>query len=485
MKAFIDITILTIAFLFANVHNALSVKTDRNIYKISSIYDLEGLYIDSAFNKKWDYQNEFGKFTFVGNYDTSTNTEIDSCGPEYINCSLERCASKFSNKNSWCEQNILTIPQTTFDDSVRIFADRNYKRLRSVNASQTANSNDSNAQNKPLRICKLGRNIFYNTDKIGQIKVPEGVNVIDGSFIGLKAEQIKLPNSIKTITEGSFRGCDNLREIKIGDDNKVFENRDGVLFKRADSINGIKESLLCCPNIVGLFKYTIPSTTYRICDYAFSGGNFIYELEIPESVKEIGWNAFENMWNLRYVNVYWEHPEDVLIDNLKQQKKEDLGKNILSGRYEIFTGDDYSPVVKMFHGLSKKYLNKDLIKRDDKTGYLDINKTNIYYSIPRTPFHYDISYNENILHIDHITDCYYHFSLLYTHETDCNSSGTQTIIPRKQDDICRYYYYYDKNFDYIKALKKKEITLIVPKGTKHKYKRLRPWESFKIIEREK
>lgn len=444
MKTTFHVSILLMIIWLSNTQDILSIKTYRKIYKISSIYDLEGLYIDSTFNKKWDYQNEFGRFAFVGNYDKSTNTEIDSCSFEYINCSLERCTYKFSSKNSWYEKNVLTIPQTTFDDSIRIFADRNYRRLRDADTSQ----------NKSLRICKLGRNIcFYPQTRypyviFSQIIVPEGVNVIDGSFIGLRVEQIKLPNSIKTITEGSFRGCDNLRNIKMGDDNKAFVNRDGVLFKRADSINGIKESLLCCPNIVGLFKYTIPSTTYRISDYAFSGGNFIYELDIPESVKEIGWNAFENMWNLRYVNVHWEHPEDVSIDNLKKQGKEDLGKNILSGKYEIFTGDDYSPIVRIFHVLSKNLSNKELIKRDKKNGTLNINKTNIYYSIPQTPFHYDISYNEDILH----------------------SNGNS---------------YYEKNFDYIKALKKKEITLIVPKGTKHKYKRLRPWESFKIIEREK
>lgn len=401
---------------------------------------------DTVSHKPYDYKNEEGFFRYDSIYDNDViENEMSIYGePMFINCSLEELNCEHREWTTTInEDKTITIPATTYDDSIRFIYDDNYERLlkagyhyiedtvKSHWEKQNYYLGDKIANSKygPIRITRLhgriisAKTILYTQKKHGKtisykgtgaeqryhianVEMSDYVRVIDGAFKGCDAKKIKLGGGVREITEGSFRGNTRLENIIVNETNKHFCSTENVLF--TIPANNTTMNLVCYPRLKKNVndsnvetRYTIPEKTYRICDYAFSG-SVLESLEISESVKEIGWNAFENMEYLSQVKVHWKNPEEIIIDN---QKEEDthIVDNIFSGRYEIKIKGD-------------RYYKKDR--------YYD-DKMRFYYRVPKTPFHFEEGESKE---------------------------------------------------------KHKKRTLLVPKGCKEKYKKIAPWSSFRIKE---
>lgn len=117
---------------------------------------------------------------------------------------------------------------------------------------------------------------FLSDYDIKTIKIPDSVRLIeDQAFEGcFKLKRITLPDTVKEIGYSAFSGCSELESIQLG---KNLE-RIGVM-----AFNACKK--LC--------DVLLPDTLKTIGDYAFDGCA-LNEIIIPDSVEEIGCNAFQN-----------------------------------------------------------------------------------------------------------------------------------------------------------------------------------------------
>ena len=116
--------------------------------------------------------------------------------------------------------------------------------------------------------------IGVDTEKTGEVKVPEAVYKGDYSFIVTaiagnafdgctQIEKVELPKSIEDFAAGALSGCTSLKEIRIIDGGGRFCTVDGVLFSIGNDV------LMAYPAAKG-YKYEIPSTVTTILDGAFA-----------------------------------------------------------------------------------------------------------------------------------------------------------------------------------------------------------------------
>lgn len=159
--------------------------------------------------------------------------------------------------------------------------------------------------------------------KIKMIKLPESLKIIsDRAFEGCELEQVVLPSSIVHIGERAFRGCKNLRSIELP--KNLTQISDEVFYEcsKLENIH-IPESVVSIGNSaffncsslqqvdgcqlvtdvadfafyscksLSAFPFASSQIT-RIGDRAFSGCNF-YDISLPKTINSIGYRAFSYM----------------------------------------------------------------------------------------------------------------------------------------------------------------------------------------------
>jgi hypothetical protein len=218
--------------------------------------------------------------------------------------------------------------------------------------------------------------IGVDSEKTGEVKVPEAVLKDDYSFIVTaiaanafdgctQIEKVELPKSIEDFATGALSDCTSLQEIRIIDGGGRFCTVDGVLFSIGNDV------LMAYPAAKGN-KYEIPTTVTTILDgsfahaqlttltvgwynpdaiavdvAAFEGVDFENcELSVP-----LGMSADyrqHKVWGL-FMNVTGK--ETVIVDGVKYNIKED-GTASFEGPADKSVAGDYvieSPVI--FNGV--------------------------------------------------------------------------------------------------------------------------------------
>ncbi len=176
-----------------------------------------------------------------------------------------------------------------------------------------------NTVNIPDRVTEINDYTFKECYGLNEVSIPEGVTRIGQFAISrIPITSVTLPDSLLIIDEMAFQGCEYLTEItipagvtEIGDNafedcdirefsvssgNQFFTSVDGVLFDKD------REELICYPKGKTESSYTIPSETQRIAGSAFYESS-LEEIQIPDTVKEIGKSAFNDCENL--TSIVW------------------------------------------------------------------------------------------------------------------------------------------------------------------------------------
>ena len=126
--------------------------------------------------------------------------------------------------------------------------------------------------------------------------IPEGVKIIwQNAFAErIHLKSITIPASVTSIVRMPFSDCDSLEEIKVDEDNAIFDSR--------NNCNAIIESATNTL-IAGCGKTVIPEGIETIGDSAFERVKTLTHVTIPKSVTEIRGYAFERCENLSTVNL--------------------------------------------------------------------------------------------------------------------------------------------------------------------------------------
>ena len=138
----------------------------------------------------------------------------------------------------------------------------------------------------PNSVTSIGDWAFSGCDGLTSIEIPNSVTSIGNyAFYGCSGlTSIEIPNSVTSIGEWAFGGCPGLTSITIP--NSVASIKNGAFY--------------CCK---GLTSITIPNSVTSIGEQAFGWCTGLTSIEIPNSVTSIGDWAFENCDGLTSVTI--------------------------------------------------------------------------------------------------------------------------------------------------------------------------------------
>lgn len=151
--------------------------------------------------------------------------------------------------------------------------------------------------NLPQSINKIGWGAFAYCDGIESFSIPDGVEAIEHStFDGCSnLKSINIPKSVTKIDSEAFYYNPALETITVDSKNPNYSSdENGILFNKDKTV------LVRYPEGKKDASYTVPDGVTELETYAFHYGK-ITEVNLPESLKEIGWNAFESCPNLKEI----------------------------------------------------------------------------------------------------------------------------------------------------------------------------------------
>lgn len=129
------------------------------------------------------------------------------------------------------------------------------------------------------------------------VTIGKGVTSIgDSAFANVTMRKINIPDGVKKIGEGAFRGCGKLEKVTMTDSvteigASAFASCEKLVnIRLSESITAIPESMMwCCEKITSI---TLPSKIKSIGKAAFCHCDNLTKITIPSGVIEIGPTAF-------------------------------------------------------------------------------------------------------------------------------------------------------------------------------------------------
>ena len=119
----------------------------------------------------------------------------------------------------------------------------------------------------------IGSNVFYIPSSLEEIIITGGSNIPNEAFKGCNLISIEIPNSVTSIGEGAFKGCESLTTIVI-----------------PNSVTSIgKEAFAYCDSLTSI---EIPNSVTSIGERTFDDCRSLTSIEIPNSITSIGNYAF-------------------------------------------------------------------------------------------------------------------------------------------------------------------------------------------------
>ena len=137
----------------------------------------------------------------------------------------------------------------------------------------------------------------------GDVKIPDtlGGNSVRsiGNFAFLGCDSltsVTIPDSVTSIGYAAFTLCSSLTNINASSGNSNYFSVNGILY------NKNKTELICCPS--GYHgSFSIPSSVTNIGDLAFGACSSLTSVTIPNSVTSIGYTAFSACSSLKSVTI--------------------------------------------------------------------------------------------------------------------------------------------------------------------------------------
>lgn len=148
----------------------------------------------------------------------------------------------------------------------------------------------------PETVVKIGDEAFFNCHYLTSISIPESVTSI-GKYafhFCLRLLNATIPKNVKSIGVGAFAGEASMSDIQVSEDNKYFTSENGILYDKK------KKVLIQCPRAKS-GEIKIPESVTNIGEEAFEYCQNVTSIIIPESVTNIGRVAFKSCENLTSV----------------------------------------------------------------------------------------------------------------------------------------------------------------------------------------
>lgn len=140
----------------------------------------------------------------------------------------------------------------------------------------------------------IDENAFVRCTSLEEIQMVERVKTIkDGAFTATSIRSLYIPASVAYIGRNIVQNVNELTSITVADANTIYDSRDNCNAIIKTSSNTL---------IIGTHISSIPSTVTAIDDFAFYLAS-MESIDIPDSVKTIGEQAFYGCQNLKSVRI--------------------------------------------------------------------------------------------------------------------------------------------------------------------------------------
>ena len=137
----------------------------------------------------------------------------------------------------------------------------------------------------------IGDSAFNLCRSLKTINIPSGVTTIGkyAFYYNENLEKISIPDTVTKIGDAAFYNCSSLKEVKLS--------------RKCTTIPSGAFELFGVSGTSTLKTITIPEGVTTISSYAFKG-RYFKSVEIPKSVKTIGYKAFGYNWDNSVFNNY-------------------------------------------------------------------------------------------------------------------------------------------------------------------------------------
>lgn len=171
-------------------------------------------------------------------------------------------------------------------------------------------------------ITSIGENAFY-TSHVSDITIPNTIKSIgEKAFWGCEMlSSLSFPASLTSIGEYTIEKCPSLCSISVDNENKYFSSENGVFY------NKDKTKLIVYPAGKSGNTFTIPNSVKSLGVCAFDYCTSLTEINIPASVAKIEYGPFYGSEKLKNINVDTNNKTYASVDgNLYNKQKTTLIK---------------------------------------------------------------------------------------------------------------------------------------------------------------
>ena len=308
----------------------------------------------------------------------------------------------------------------------------------------------------PDTLITIGNRCFKNS-KITSIRLPDGLKEIGHNNFPATLTSLYIPKSIKEFYVDNVTGCHDLKSISVDKENKYYKTKDGILY------NFDMTEILFCPN-AKTGKITIPSTVRRIGNHCFGWCRSLDMIVIPPSVGEIGDFAFQ------YVKI----DKLIIRNSVKSIGEGCFYAAVISTEFKFSNQVLVIPKQAFCSFECKPELNF--------LGRVEVIGANTFDCCRAAVLPQSIS----LFKLKEIQDCAFKSTMSVTNVeffSSLTKLGDNIFDGCKSDLVVRYFAYapLTANDNSIGNIGK-NVTLVVPKGTKLIFENIAPWSTFPNID---
>ncbi|MBQ8866350.1 MAG: leucine-rich repeat protein [Bacteroidaceae bacterium] len=266
--------------------------------------------------------------------------------------------------------NLTNLESVTLNDSLQSIGEDAFRGCTALTAVVIPNS-----------VKTFARNVFYGCTSLSSVTLGDSLQTIGGgSFHDCTSlESIVIPNSVKTIEDRVFESCSNLSYITMGDS---VETIGEYTFNGCEKLQTVNVKSLV--SLFNLKSNNHLGNPFTVATKLHLNGEEITDLVIPEGVTEIKNGFFYNFWeNITSVTI----PNSVktiggnAFQNWSKLTSASIGNSVKTIGYRAF--ENCSALATVIIGDSVKTIEYEAFK---KTGLTSVTFPNSLELIGRNAF---------------------------------------------------------------------------------------------------